>query len=123
MWPLTRARFIPACMVPDIVLRSSNLKEWEHVYTTTGPPANGSAVEGKLLALPNRLILYYLYMHRPGEMEPSLPLPKPDVRNYVETRAVYTEDGFKLVQVATCVQTAEQLLEAQSTQWRDLHGQ
>lgn len=91
---INQGTFHPGLHGPDIVLRSSNLKEWEHVYTTTGPPANGSAVEGKLLALPNRLILYYLYMHRPGEMEPSLPPPKPDVRNYVETRAVYTEDGL-----------------------------
>ena len=90
---VNQGTFHPGLHGPGIVLRSSNLKDWEHIYTTTGPPANGSAVEGKLLALPDRLILYYLYMHRPGEMEPSLPLPKPDVRNYVETRVVYTEDG------------------------------
>ena len=90
---VNQGTFHPGLHGPGIVLRSSNLKEWEHIYTTTGPPANGSAVDCKLLALPDRLIFYYLYMHRAGEMEPSLPLPKPDVRNYVETRAVYTEDG------------------------------
>jgi len=90
---VNQGTFHPGLHGPGIVLRSSNLKEWEHIYTTTGPPANGSAVDCKLLALPDRLIFYYLYMHRLGEMEPSLPLPKPDVRNYVETRAVYTEDG------------------------------
>ena len=74
---------------PGIVLRSSNLKDWDHVYTTTGPPANGSASDCKLLALPDRLIFYYLYYNRENYPRPQ----KPDDRNYVETRAVYTDDG------------------------------
>ena len=78
---------------PGIVLRSSNLKYWELIYTTTGSPENGSAVDCKLLALPDRLVLYYVYMRR--EVDPRNPLgeQKPDARNYAETRAVYTEDG------------------------------
>ena len=78
---------------PGIVLRSGNLKQWDLVYTTTGAPGNGSAVDCKLLALPGRLILYYVYMDR--EVDPRNPLgaQKPDARNYAETRAVYTEDG------------------------------
>jgi hypothetical protein len=68
---------------PAIVLRSSNLQEWDLVYTTTGAPANGSAVDCKLLALPDRLVVYYVYMNREGG------------DNYSETRAVYTEDGKK----------------------------
>ena len=61
---------------PGMVLRSSNLQEWEQIYTTSG-----SAVDCKLLALPDRLMFYYLYWEL-GED-----------RNYVETRVVYTEDG------------------------------
>ncbi len=61
---------------PGMVLRSSNLEEWEQIYTTSS-----SAVDCKLLALPGRLMFYYLYWEI-GED-----------RNYVETRVVYTEDG------------------------------
>ena len=60
---------------PGIVLRSSNLQEWEHIYTTSG-----SAVDCKLLALPERLMFYYLHWEI-GE------------DRYVESRVVYTEDG------------------------------
>ena len=70
---------------PGMVLRSSNLKEWEQIYTTSS-----SAVDCKLLALPDRLIFYYLYWEIAGDT--NLP-GNPDDRNYVETRAVYTEDG------------------------------
>jgi len=66
---------------PAIVLRSSDLKKWDLVYTTTNAPANGSAVDCKLLALRDRLILYYVYMDRR------------DAGNYSETRVVYTGDG------------------------------
>ncbi len=59
-----------------MVLRSSNLEEWEHIYTTSSP-----GVDCKLLALPDRLMFYYLYWEI-GED-----------RNYVEARVVYTEDG------------------------------
>jgi len=70
---------------PAIVLRSSNLNKWEQIHTT-----NGSAVDCKLLALPSRLIFYYLYMKRQGD---PLSVQKPDAGNYVETRAIYTDDG------------------------------
>ena len=80
---------------PVIVLRSSDLKEWEHIYTTTGPPENGAAVDCKFVALPDRLILTYQYMDRPGGTTPALlaVAQNSDDRNYVETRVVYTEDG------------------------------
>ena len=57
---------------PGIVLRSSDLKEWEHIYTTTGPPENGAACDCKFVALPDRLILTYQYMDRPGGTTPAL---------------------------------------------------
>jgi len=69
---------------PAMVLRSSNLQEWEHIYTTSS-----SAVDCKLLALPDRLFLYYLYWE-PGLVELTR---QTGDRNYVETRVVYTEDG------------------------------
>ena len=78
---------------PGIVLRSADLKQWDLVYTTTGSPGNGSAVDCKLLALPGRLVLYYVYMRREVDPQDPLGAQQPDARNYAETRAVYTEDG------------------------------
>ncbi|MEE3370016.1 MAG: hypothetical protein VX346_11785 [Planctomycetota bacterium] len=72
---------------PVVVLKSADLKAWELIYETSGAPGNGSAVDCKLLALPDRLLLYYIYMNR--DVEPQ----KPGARSYAETRAVVTRDG------------------------------
>ena len=72
---------------PVVVLKSADLKEWELVYTTSGAPGKGSAVDCKLLSLPDRLLLYYVYMNRAVDPE------KPGARSYAETRAVVTRDG------------------------------
>ena len=61
---------------PGMVLRSSSLQKWEKIYTTSS-----TAVDCKLLALPDRLMFYYLYWEI-GEAP-----------HYVESRVVYTEDG------------------------------
>ena len=72
---------------PVVVLKSADLKTWELVYTTSGAPGKGSAVDCKLLSLPDRLLLYYIYMNR--AVDPQ----KPGARSYAETRAVVTRDG------------------------------
>jgi len=61
-----------------MVLRSSNLRDWEHIYTTSSSSLGGDC---KLLALPERLMLYYVVYHDPQH------------EGDVETQAVYTEDG------------------------------
>jgi len=70
---------------PSIVLRSADLEQWEQVHNTDGP-----SVDCKLFPYGDRLFFYYVYMRRPGD--PLVP-QEPDVRNYVETRAVNTDDG------------------------------
>ena len=68
---------------PAIVLRSADLQQWDPIHTT-----DTNAVDCRLLALPDRLIFYYVYMNRPADQGP-------DTRNYAETRATYTDDGEK----------------------------
>ena len=72
---------------PVIVLRSTDLLSWELIHTTSGAPGNGSAVDCNLAALPERLLLYYVYMHREVNSTTN------ESRSYAETRATYTKDG------------------------------
>lgn len=68
----------------SIVIRSSDLDEWERVHATGRP-----SVDCKFLALPDRLIFYHLFQQRANVLKPQ----GPDNRNYIETRATVTEDG------------------------------
>ena len=84
---INQGRFHNGWADPAIVIRSTDLEEWEQVHTT-----DTDGVDCKLFALNDRLICYYLLQRRAGDPE-SLEPQKPDEQNYIETRATYTDDG------------------------------
>ncbi len=62
-----------------VILRSSDLKNWKVAYKTAF-----TVGDSKLLALPDKLMVYYVYYHNPTSKE-----------GYVESRCFYTTDGKK----------------------------
>tara|TARA_B100000809_G_scaffold117121_1_gene115390 strand:- start:974 stop:1444 length:471 start_codon:yes stop_codon:yes gene_type:complete len=78
---INQGRFHNGWDDPAIVIRSTDLNEWEQVHTT-----DTDAVDCKLFPLGDRLIFYYLMQRRSGDPH-SLKAQQPDEQNYIETRA------------------------------------